>query len=124
MIDINKKSVLVIEDNQQVNRLFCKQLSITGRPVHSASSVWEALKLLAQGLRPDLIILDLELGDGYGTEVLDYLSENGYLPNVIVVSAHSYSTHNQLAQYHVDEVLVKPVSPRVLSALAHNLLNQ
>ncbi|MEB3361293.1 MAG: response regulator transcription factor [Synechococcaceae cyanobacterium] len=54
----------------------------------ACGSVSEA-KLLCQELRPDLLILDLALPDGSGTEILDTLRQVSPAARVIILSAEA-----------------------------------
>jgi DNA-binding NarL/FixJ family response regulator len=54
----------------------------------SCGSVREG-KLLCQELRPDLLILDLALPDGSGTEILDTLRQVSPAARVIILSAEA-----------------------------------
>lgn len=113
-----QEMILVVEDNQKINRMFCKQLEASGFRCVGVSSVREALEYIQQYGEPQVMILDLELEDGVGTQVLDYLVQND-LDNVrvVVVSANAYSKEHNIKAYKTDHILLKPVSPRGLSAL-------
>ena len=119
----NKATILIVEDNERINRLFYKQLTAAGYQCISAFSIKEAVQVVEKSGAPALIILDLELSDGYGTEVLDYLNANhiGGV-KIIVVSANAFSSTIPMKNYTVDHTLLKPVSPRGLSALIKETL--
>lgn len=116
--------ILIVEDNQQINHLFCKKLGAAGYTCRGVHSIGEAVNSLKTDGLPSLIVLDLELGDGYGTEVLDYLkaSDQADDTRIIVVSANAFSFQYPLDNYRVDHTLLKPVSPRGLSALIKETL--
>jgi DNA-binding response OmpR family regulator len=59
-------SVLVVEDNHDLNRLFTRQLAFSGHQVIGLESLEAAMLYLDTHPAPDLIIMDLELGDGSG----------------------------------------------------------
>ncbi|MFC5699972.1 response regulator [Cohnella faecalis] len=61
-------SVLVVDDEREITELITLYLEKSGFVVHTASNGEEAL-LLADSLRPDLIILDILLGKPDGIEV-------------------------------------------------------
>jgi DNA-binding response OmpR family regulator len=120
-----QKSVLVVEDDRESNRLLSKQLKASGFQVTSAAAVQDCVRYFAEYGLPDLIVLDLELADGYGTDVLNDIAYAQQHPKIVVVSANVYASHIPLTKYEdlIDEVLLKPVSPRGLVALVKNLLS-
>lgn len=123
MQDTHHPTIMIVEDNPQINRLFRKQFRSNGLDTYSTCSVQQTLQQLNEGFIPDAIILDLELADGNGTQILDYLKQRGLhdIP-VVIVSAHAYSNFYDITDYTVADVLVKPVSPRGLSVLVRTLL--
>ena len=64
------KSILIVEDDEQLRRLYCRALGNAGYPLTLASGTKEALRLLAAGSF-DLVITDYELGDGTGAELIE-----------------------------------------------------
>lgn len=122
MVNTLTKTVLIVEDDEQINAMYHKQLSASGFSCESALSIQQALEVL-NTFQPDVIVLDLTLGDGHGSQVLDYIRNRGYQnTQIVIVSADAFSTHHDLIDYGVDHVLLKPVSPRGLSVLLHELL--
>jgi CheY-like chemotaxis protein len=62
--------VLVVEDDEATRRFLCEQLAADGYAAAGAGGVAEALRAI-EVRRPDLVLLDLRLGDGHGLHVLD-----------------------------------------------------
>lgn len=115
--------ILVVDDDPAINRMFCKQLESAGLQCSGVEGVEAALALLESGRVPSMLILDLELADGDGRTVLDYLQAHHLTETkIVVVSANAYTRDYDLSGYRIDHVLVKPVSPRGLSALVHDLM--
>ncbi|TVR20635.1 MAG: response regulator [Anaerolineaceae bacterium] len=114
--------VMVVEDNVKLNAMFSKQLSTKGYTIYSAHSVREAIATVQAGGAPQVIVLDLELGDGDGRQFLDYLYERGIKPRVLVVSGYAYDADFDVSGYEVDSVFAKPVSPRELCTLVGQLI--
>ncbi|NJL94942.1 MAG: response regulator [Anaerolineae bacterium] len=110
-------SILVVEDDPMLNDLYTRVLKHKGLSVKSATSLAEARQRLAN-FAPDLIILDLGLGNDAGEQVLDLLR----LPQlrhvrVIVVSGHAFDPRRLPNREQVEYTLLKPVSPRQLAEL-------
>ena len=120
---VGTKSILVVEDNLEINRLFCKLLRNRGYDVEGTYSIHHAADYLEMFEPPDLVILDLQLEDGPGTAILTLLQDKRFKDtHVIVVSANAYSQKHKLHPYSIDHVLLKPVSPRGLVALVTSML--
>lgn len=116
--------ILVVEDSADLNELFCRRLQKAGYQVRPAYTVKEALlTLAADDAPPRLIVLDLELPDGNGTDILPLMQTPKYAETkVMVVSAKAYTREDGLADFHVDQILVKPLSPKHLVMLVNSHL--
>ena len=78
-------TILLVEDDANIRQMLSIALGAEGYLCVEAASVREALSLFNQH-RPDLVILDLGLPDGEGSEVLKRIRETSRLP-VLVLSA-------------------------------------
>jgi CheY-like chemotaxis protein len=67
------KTVLLIDDSEDLASLFKAILSPKGYAVSSARDESEALKFLSENSLPTLVLLDYRLGDKTGIDVLDTL---------------------------------------------------
>lgn len=64
------KSILIVEDEESLRRVYARLLGGTGHSVTLAGCACEARELLASASY-DLMITDYELGDGKGTELIE-----------------------------------------------------
>jgi len=114
----DQKHVLIIEDNADLNRLYTKHIKRHGFIVDNAYSVKDANQYLTYNTT-DIIVLDLNLGDGTGQDVLNKIISRPDLCHVkiVVVSGTVYDKRQNLSLSRVDYVLLKPISPRELSSL-------
>jgi DNA-binding response OmpR family regulator len=81
------ESILVVEDDPTLVHAITRNLTVRGYAARGATSVAAALAAL-QEERPDLIVLDIDLPDGSGWEVLRAQQANGGAPvPAIVMSA-------------------------------------
>ena len=109
--------VLCIEDNPSNLRLI--ELVLTTRPeisLVSAADAENGLKL-ARSHEPDLILLDLNLPDMHGSQVLQRLQQSAITRDipVVVVSADATSAQiEELLNMGADEYLTKPLDMRRL----------
>lgn len=82
---MSKHSVLVMEDDPQLLRLYSKALNKAGYGVCGAGNADQA-RIALENTSFDMILCDINLGDGCGTDVLrDYRLDG---TPVIVVSGH------------------------------------
>lgn len=113
--------ILLVEDNRTDARLTIEALK-DGGVQHRLTLVWdgvEALEFLnqegrfARAPRPDVILLDLEMPNKDGREVLAEIKADYDLKNIPVVilttsQAHEDRTRSELL--HVEAYLTKPVN--------------
>ena len=98
-------SVLVVDDEQHILKLYEKELSEEGYQVRTATSGEEALKM-AQQDSPDVVILDIKLKDQSGLEILSGLRKANQDTSIILNSA--YSTYkSDFHSWLADAYLVK-----------------
>lgn len=81
-------TILVLEDDRSISELLVWVLSEAGYQVTAAATVSEAIRICRDRV-PDVIVADLLLPDGMGSELLDDLRErrSGESPPSIVMSA-------------------------------------
>jgi len=121
MDTVKTYNILVVEDNEPINRLFCRHLSALGYQCSGVYTADEALQIISNE-PPNLILLDFELPDGYGTRVLDRLYQQQMDVATIVISASPRAFTLRHTSYNIDHILVKPISPSLLSELVQKTL--
>jgi DNA-binding response OmpR family regulator len=81
------KSILLVEDDDTLVHSISRNLSVRGYTTRAASTVQAALKELDAAI-PDIVVLDIDLPDGSGWDVLRSLrARSGEDVPVIVISA-------------------------------------
>jgi len=99
--------VLVVEDEESVRRTMLRNLERRGYRVDEARTVAWAVDLCTAD-PPDVIVLDINLPDGTGWDVLRGLAERGLSrPPVVAISAVQPST-KRLAEFGPVAFLPKP----------------
>jgi CheY-like chemotaxis protein len=117
--------VLAVEDDldtMQLMRVVLRDMPLD--LVHAATGA-EALKFLAQEA-PALLVLDLNLPDMRGWELLDRLKTDQRLEvlPVVVVTSHADPVHRLIGTLQpVAAYLRKPVKPEALRQQVRTLLN-
>lgn len=108
-----KRTILVIEDNEQNLYLMCFLLQKHGFAVVEARDGPEGIKLAGQ-LRPDAILLDIQLPALDGYAVATELRKNAALRDTPVIAVTSYAMvgdrEKALASGATDYI-EKPINP-------------
>jgi DNA-binding response OmpR family regulator len=98
-------TILVVDDEDHIRKLYEKELSDEGYQVRTTSSGEEALSM-AQSLPLDLVILDIKMQGQNGLEILNDLKKINQDTPVILNSA--YSTYkSDFQSWLADAYLVK-----------------
>ena len=115
--------ILLIEDEPIIARNIGIALGRVGHNITHAPSAAEAGRILASGLKPDLVIADISLGDGDGIDVLCAYAERLQDCPVIVMSGQD-TTANRLRaeEIAVAAFLAKPFAMSRLCELVAALL--
>ncbi|HVF41588.1 MAG TPA: response regulator [Pyrinomonadaceae bacterium] len=119
------RTVLVAEDDEGVRLLIATRLEMRGYRVVEARDGQETLEL-ANGVRPDIVLVDLQLPRLNGFAVARFLRQTGSLPRVpiIVVSAHDPAKHRNLAlAAGCNAYVQKPIDFDHLDELMQSLLS-
>src|SRR6267378_1319578 len=103
---MNYRRVLLVEDEPALRRVIARNLSSRGLDVAEAGTVAEALNTL-DAETPDLILLDINLPDRSGWDVLRDLQRRRIAVPTIVVSAVRVS-QSRLDEFHPTAYLPKP----------------
>jgi DNA-binding response OmpR family regulator len=98
--------VLLVEDEANFRHIIARNLSSRGLSVREAASVAEAVAAL-DAETPDLMLLDINLPDRTGWDLLRDLNKRGQDVPTIVVSAVRVSQH-RLDEFHPLAYLPKP----------------
>ena len=80
--------LLLVEDDPYLQENLVRSLSRRGLQVTSASTAAQAVSVW-QGLRPDVVLLDLTLPDGDGLNVVSQVRQLGFTTPVLVLTARA-----------------------------------
>ena len=101
------QTVLVIEDEPQMQRFLRTSLGVNGYRVLEALTAREGLQL-ASSHNPELILLDLGLPDGDGLELTRQLREWSKTPIVVLSARGQEQDKIQALDAGADDYLTKP----------------
>jgi two-component system phosphate regulon response regulator PhoB len=107
-------SVLVIEDDEDIADVIRRALVAGGMSATVAPSSAVASALLAADLRPDAILLDLDLPDAFGLDLLPELRT--VAPVIVLTGRRGEDTVVEGLALGAEDYVTKPFSPRVLVA--------
>ena len=110
--------ILVVDDDEMLNYLFCSFLNSKGLETVSAHNLAEAIQSLSNDSQIDLILLDYQLGDGVGMDLLAPARLVAYKskPPVIMISANEEPKFlEECFSGGVDDYIIKPVNLSLLA---------
>jgi len=116
-------SVLIIEDEERVSEVIAAYLQKEGYTVYSAFSGLEGIDIFKSN-KIDLVILDLMLPDITGEEVCKILRKSSDVYIFMLTAKSSLSDRIEGLNIGADEYLVKPFSPRELTARVNALFRR
>ena len=99
--------VLVIDDEPKIRRFLRAGFELQGFSVHEAEDAGQGLKA-ATFNAPDLIVLDLDLPDLHGGEILERLRSWSNVPIIILSVESSEEQKVRLLKMGADDYVVKP----------------
>ena len=108
--------ILLLEDDVALGRGICMALETPNCTVTHCSTRLQAIKIL-QGVVFDLLILDINLPDGSGLELLRTLRQNGTSTPAILLTANDLELDEVTGlEAGADDYITKPFSLAVLRA--------
>ena len=115
--------ILLVEDDETLRHLLVLQIRARGYRVEEAASAEAAVAALVGGLRPALVLLDLNLPGDTGWDLIrgPRLAEAGS-PPVVITSATTVNPR-RLTEHAVAGYLPKPFAVDTLFATIDRLLN-
>lgn len=108
-----KKHVLVIDDDDFVRETICEVVEGFGYRVTQAGNGAEALKILANGAPPDLVITDIIMPGKSGLELIPEIRKNFPAIGIIAISGGGGSRAGDILamaqDLGSDRVISKPI---------------
>lgn len=124
MADGDIKHIMIVEDTAALADMYEEHLTQTGYKVTSTISAQDAFNSLADE-KPDLILLDLQLPDINGLDVMQMLRDRNINIPVIVITGHGSINNAVDAMRHgACDFLVKPFNLERLQSAIDNELNR
>jgi len=106
------KTVLIVEDNELNMKLFHDLLDAHGYNTLQTKDGMEALAIVRQH-RPDLILMDIQLPEVSGLEVIKWIKEDDNLRSIPVVAVTAFAMkgdEEKMREGGCDAYIAKPIS--------------
>jgi DNA-binding response OmpR family regulator len=117
------RQILIVEDDEDTAEVVCTLLNQAGYAASAVDRGQAALQEISSGSH-DLVLLDLNLPDIHGLDVLKQIRERSFLP-MIVLSGYTRERDKVSAlEAGADDYLAKPFSPEELVARVKALLRR
>ncbi len=116
-----KEHILVVEDDNDINRLLCRLIKNNGYEPQGAYSGTEAMLYLRQG-DWQMVLLDLNLPGLNGEEILAAIREKGDIPIIVISARMDKETKINVLRAGADDYITKPFDlDEVAARIATNL---
>jgi len=112
---------LIVEDDKNLVEIFSLALQGAGFETEAVRDGREALDRLAD-VTPTVIVLDLHLPKVSGEEILEYVRSTERLEETRVMLTTADALWGEELREEGDVVLLKPISPSQLRALARRMV--
>ena len=106
------KTVLIVEDNELNMKLFRDLLEAHGYQTSGTSNGFEALDLVRK-LRPDLVLMDIQLPQVSGLEVTKWIKDDPELRTIPVVAVTAFAMkgdEERMRDGGCEAYIAKPIS--------------
>lgn len=117
------KRIAVVEDEVYMREELCNMLQKDGYLAEAITELEDAVRLLA-ALRPDLVILDLNLPEISGFQICQELKNKTAIPVLVLTSGDQVKDELQAFHLGADEYLTKPCRKDRLLARVSNILKR
>jgi two-component system, cell cycle response regulator DivK len=106
------KTVLIVEDNELNMKLFRDLLEAHGYQTSGTSNGFEALDIVRK-LRPDLILMDIQLPEVSGLEVTKWIKEDKSLSMIPIIAVTAFAMkgdREKMRDGGCEDYIAKPIS--------------
>ncbi len=123
MSENKRYRLLLIDDDESLNRLLVDYFPRFGHELLTATSVTAGKRVLRTS-DPDLLILDVMLPDGDGLELCRSLRLESDIPIIMLTARADVPDRVLGLQYGADDYVPKPFEPRELVARVENVMRR
>ena len=123
---MQKKSILIVDDDQDIRDLLSYNLQKSGYSVNEAINGFDCLKKIKL-IKPDLILLDIMMPDMDGIEVCQKIKLDPKNRDILICFLTARGEdYSQIAALEVggDDYVTKPIKPKVLISRINAILRR
>ncbi|MBU7594694.1 response regulator transcription factor [Metabacillus halosaccharovorans] len=120
---IDSVNILVIEDDEDINRLLCNIVSKSGYLAKSAYSGTEAMIYLDSG-QWDMVLIDLMLPGLSGEDILKKVTKESNIPVIIISAKLETQSKINALRTGADDYITKPFDIEEVSARIDSCLRR
>ncbi len=105
-----KKKILIIDDEPSIVRLLSKRLEVNGYDTFGATDCYHGIKM-AKEVKPDLILLDMQMPAGGGVAAFESLKASMYtsmIPIIFITALPGEEVKNLIMDLGADGFFPKP----------------
>jgi DNA-binding NtrC family response regulator len=122
-LDETKRSILIVDDDRAILRVFTRLLEKKGYIVTTVQTGIEALSQIDKNCF-DAALIDLRLPDMEGTEILPVLQKtSSKTVRIVITGSPDLKNVGNRQRRDMDAFLIKPVNPEVLLGVLNEKLN-
>jgi two-component system KDP operon response regulator KdpE len=118
-----KSTILVIDDEPQIQKLLKVIMEVEGYRVETASGGKEGIRLCTS-IKPDIVVLDLFLEDMLGIDVITHVRSWSQVPILVLSVSSENENVVQALDHGADDYVVKPFVSSVLLARVRALMRK
>lgn len=112
---LNKQPILIIEDDLQISQFLQSSLKASGYYTLSAETIADGKQLLTE-FKPALILLDLNLPDGDGRDLITHVRIHSDIPILVLSARQTEQEKVDCFNLGADDYLAKPFGVNELLA--------
>lgn len=121
-----EEHIILIADDVEINRKMLSFIFEEQYEILEAADGVETIDLIEKyGETLSLIFLDLMMPNKSGLDVLEYMSEKGYISSIPVIMITGEATAEsevKAYEYGVSDIIYKPFEPKVVMRRAQNII--
>ena len=121
-----KKKVLIVEDNELNMKLFNDLLEAHGIDTVKTNNGLEVLDLAREN-KPDLVLMDIQLPEVSGLDVIKWLKEDDVLASIPVIAVTAFAMkgdEEKIREGGCEDYISKPISVTRFLEVIQKYLNQ
>ncbi len=115
--------ILVVDDDRSIRHVLTRYLTLEHYDVIVSANAEEALTAMRDGA-PDLVLLDVMLGDDDGLDLLEQLRATSAVPVILLTGKSAESDRVLGLKLGADDYVVKPFSPAEVEARIASVLRR